>query len=412
MNARIFLPFISLIFAHAAHAQAVDYLPPEDMVRSAIDNHMLVRGSKENINAARADAKRLRYGPHEWEAEVSYTRRNENNLVDFNEYDATLSRGVRIRGKARLDRRVADLGVEIAEHVAEDARHQAALQVQSAWMDWLLAADLLDIRQTNVDLRKQALIALESKLKLNAASELDVGLARNALERANISLRLAHANERKARTQLETRFPDILLPARAPKLPAPQAPEGMEKWVQRVIDRSHEILIGERRAERQNVAAQRARADIYSDPQIGVRVFSERGGNETGLGVVLSVPFGYKPRSAMAARERSRAMSAHYAAAYTRQEVELIARQDVESVQTSFQSWNAAQKAVQSSDYVISRMRRSYELGGHDYAQLLLAEQQHLESIEAEANARHACHRAWLRLQIDAHEIWLENVHE
>ena len=363
------------------------------------------------MQTARAEADGLRYGPHEYNLDAGYTRRFADSFNQFNEYEASISRGVRIRGKARLDRKIGALGIEVAQNVAEDARHRTALLLKDTWMDLLQSAELTNIRQANAEIHRKSLAALEKRRGLNNASDLDVGLARSALEKSLSALSAAQGKEGLARETLLATFPEINLPVRLPVLPAPQQPENMQKWSQLVLARSHEITIFEKQAEQLSVAARRTALDRFADPNIGLRVFQERGGEEAGIGVIVSIPLGGGQRKAAAARDHSRAISAEYAAAFTRREVGLLATRDVQNVVSTYKTWRSAEAALGSSKFVIERIRRSYELGAHDYAQLLLAEQQYLDSKEAEARARHAAHNAWLQLKIDAHELWLENIH-
>jgi len=407
--------FVFTVSSSALYSSAMandeTYLPAAAMVDRALDNYPVYRQATQNIETSRAEAQGLRYGPHELTLQGGYTRRYVDGFGSFGEYDTTLSKGVRIRGKAKLDSETGDLGIEISENIAEDARHQTALLLKQVWMDWLLAAETRAQREESTALFRKALSAIERRRDLSDASDLDVGLARSAVEKAVSELSAAQGEELLAKEMITSMFPEIIPPPRAPKLPAPDRPSDMQNWSQMVVSRSHEVTIAEKQAEQLGVIAQRTKLDKYADPEVGLRLFSERGGEETGFGVQISMPLGVKKRKSLAARDRSKAKAADYAAAFTRREVGMVAIRDVKNVQSAYQTWRAAQTALQSSQYVIEKIRRSYELGAHDYAQLLVAEQQHLESIEAETLARHKAHNAWLQLRIDAHELWLDNIH-
>ncbi len=411
MIKKLLFSFSLLSYSTVSFASEVSYLPPPEMVERALDNYPIYQQATQNIETSRAQADSLRMGPHELTLGGSYTRRQISGLGNFGEYDATLSRGLRIRGKARLDREAGQIGVALAENIAEDARHQTALLLKQVWMDWLLTSETQAIRQENVNIHRKALAALEKRRQLNDASDLDVGLARSAMETSLSTLALAQGSEKLAREAITANFPEIIVPPRAPRLPTPDRPENMQKWAQLVLSRSHEITIAEKEAKQLDVQARRSQLDKYADPTIGLRLFHEQGGDETGFGLTVSVPIGVKQRSAVAARDNSKAKAAQYAAAYTRREINLIAQRDVQRVANTYRSWQSAVTALDSSRFVIEKIRRSYELGAHDYTGLLLAEQQYLQSEEAEALTRHNAHNAWLQLRIDAHELWLENVH-
>ena len=411
MMKRILLAASLLLCPAPSWANEDSYLPPHEMVERALDNYPIYQQALQNIKAMRSQAKNLSLGPHELTLGGSYTRREINGLGNFGEYDATISKGLRIRGKARLDKQLGMLGVEIAKNIAEDARHQTALELKRVWLDWLLAAETRAIREDNVDIRRKSLTALEKRRSLNDASDLDVGLAKSALETALSSLAIAQGAEELARTSIVAHFPEIIVPPQPPQLPAPDQPVNMQNWEQLVLSRSHEIIIAEKEAEQLGVQAKRSKLDKYADPTIGLRLFHEQGGDETGIGFNFSIPLGVKQRSAIAARDNSKAKAAQYAAAYKRREFSLVAKRDVQMVFNTYRSWQAALKALKSNSYVIEKTRRSYELGAHNYEDLLIAEQKFLDSKEAEAIARHKAHNAWLQLRIDAHELWLENIH-
>ncbi len=390
---------------------AQNYLPNSEMVDRALDNYPLYKQAQQNIITSRSQANYLRMGTHELTLDGAYTRREINGLGNFGEYEIGLSKGVRIRGKARLDKEIGLLGIDVAENIAEDARHQTALLLRDVWMSWLLAAEMLEIQKANENLHSKSLARIEKRLKLNNASKLELEMARSALETSLAELAIKQGDEQLARQTIIANFPEIILPSKAPKLPDPEMPSNMQKWQDMILSRSHEVTIAKKKAEQLSVQAKRSKLDKYADPVIGLRLFHEQGGDETGLGFSVAMPLGLKQRSALAAKANSEAKSAQYALAYTKREVELTAKQDVLEVLNTFQNWQASVQALNKSKVVIAKMRRSYELGASKYNELLQAEQNHLISKKQEAMARHAAHNAWLKLKIDAHELWLENIH-
>ncbi len=112
---------------------------PIELVDVALDDAPLVTEATARLRAAEAQARALGIGPHEFTSPSTYIRRSVDREGGFNEFDTTLSRAVRLPGKASLDRKAGALGVEVAQNLLEDARHQAALQLATLWYDWLLA---------------------------------------------------------------------------------------------------------------------------------------------------------------------------------------------------------------------------------------------------------------------------------
>ena len=78
----------------------------------------------------------------------------------------------------------------------------------------------------------------------------------------------------------------------------------------------------------------------------------------------------------------------------------------------AFTAWRAASAAATSSEEAVSKMRRGFSLGAKSLAELMLAEQRHLDIKRTEAESRFAAHLAHLQVLIDAHEIWIVHHHE
>ena len=136
-TACLFVPLACLL---AAPLAAEPGLPAPETVERVLAEHPSVTAAYARLEAARARAEGLRKGSYEFTVQGSYTRRDVSGGNEFNEYDAQLSRPIRLPGKARLDRAIGALGTEVAENVAEDARHEAALLLAAHWFNWLSAS--------------------------------------------------------------------------------------------------------------------------------------------------------------------------------------------------------------------------------------------------------------------------------
>ncbi|MBU2586790.1 MAG: TolC family protein, partial [Alphaproteobacteria bacterium] len=134
------IPALLPLLLIATPLAAQSALPDEHAVTMALDEHPTVVAARARLEAARARAEGLRRGPHEFTVSGSYTRRSLDTGGEFDEYDAQLSRPIRLPGKARLDREIGQFGIEAASNLAEDARHQAALLLSNYWFDWLSAS--------------------------------------------------------------------------------------------------------------------------------------------------------------------------------------------------------------------------------------------------------------------------------
>src|SRR3990172_6675668 len=82
----------------------------------------------------------LRRGSHEFTFQGTVSRRSAEGEGDYGEYDVNLTRPFRLPGKATLDRKAGELGVEVAHNLMEDVRHQTALAFSDLWHDWVVAS--------------------------------------------------------------------------------------------------------------------------------------------------------------------------------------------------------------------------------------------------------------------------------
>lgn len=397
---------VSIAIASTA-AWAAPRLPPEPLVIAALDNHPSVIAAAARVDAARAGSTMLARGTHELTLQGSYVSRDVTNERRYDEFDSTLMRGVRLPGKARLDRKAGELGVDVAHNRMEDARHQVALMLAGLWFDWQVAGELRRNEQSSVDLLQQELRALERRRDLRDAAQLDVDQAQAALDQARGQAAQSAALEAQARARLAAMFPDLPLPDFPPDLGSPELPEqSLEALRDMVVSRSHEIVAAEREAERLGVLSQRATRDRVADPSLGVRLFSERSGMERGAGVVFQMPLGGGYRKAVAAQASAEANAASFDLANVRREVEATADADLADVRSRMETWGRFASAVRSAGQAAERTATGHRLGELDLAALLLARRQHNDARRMEIATRADAIRALVRLQIDAHVIW------
>lgn len=391
-----------------AQAQTGD-LPPHDLVMRALDAQPGVEAATARIDAARAENAALRRGSHEITAQGTLSRRTVDREGRYVEYDATVSRAFRLPGKAALDRRAGALGVDIAENRMEDARHQAALMLATLWYDWVLASELHRNAGMLVANQDALVAATRRRAELRDAAELDLQQAGASLALAKAQAGDAAASRDRARALMETRFPDLPLPAEAPALHEPAVSNDDLSRLQRlIVEHSHEIAAAAGTAERQSVLARRARADRFADPSLGVRLFSERSGQEQGAGLFMALPLGGGHRRALADRASAEASAARAEQVIVEREVAGNAAADAAEFRARQIAWHASRESVRHAEASAALAARGQQLGAIDLAERLYADRQANEARAQELGARAAAARLILKLRIDAHTLWIE----
>ncbi len=392
----------------AAPAAAGPALPDEAAAEQALEADPSVAAARARLAAARAEARALAAGPHELVASASFATRRVDRGETFAEYEASLSRAIRLPGKAALDRKAGAAAVRAAANMAEDARHQAATLLADLWWDWVGAAAERQVLERSVATLEAASAAVARRLALGDAAAIEAEQAEGALASARSAARAAAGREAGARAALSARFPTLPLPRAAPEVPPPELPaEGLAALAELARARSHELAAALARAERAALHAERTRRDRFADPSVGVRGFSEFGGAERGVGLLLQIPIGGVHRKALAEEAEAQALATRAEALAVEGEVAARAGQGLAAAAAAHAAWAAAAKATEAVARAARRAERGHALGGSDLAERLYAERLAQEAGLAEAMARVAAWRAITRLRIDSHTLWL-----
>lgn len=406
MKARVSL--FALLIGAASPALAQTALPPEPAVHEAIASHPLVQAADARVDAARAEARGLRAGNHEFNFQASHMRRSVQGLGNVPEYDATLTRAIRLPGKAGLDRQAGEFGVAAAQNMAEDARHQAATLLNDLWWDWLGASAEARVDAQGVTNYEATLAAIARRVELRDIAPLEADQTGAALGDARTLAAQSRGRANLALARIKARFPGLPLPDDAPEPPQPELPaESFEAMAAQVIERSHEIGAANAQSARFAALADRARKDRIADPSFGVRLFSEQGGRERGAGLVLSMPIGGGNRHALADQAESEGQAAAAELAAVRLDVQEMASRDVTRAQSAMQAWQQSREALNAQMAALSKTRRGHQLGAIDLADVLQAERLTHAAFRTEALARAEANRAINCMLIDSHNLWI-----
>lgn len=384
-------------------------LPPDELVRQALDQHPSVGAAKARLDAAVAEAEALRRGSYEVTLEGAVAQRDIRGEAEFEEFEGGVSRTFRLPGKATLDRRAGELGVEIARRRLQQARLDAGLTLADLWYDWLRTAELRRNAFALVQTQSAVARATQRRVELRDAAELDLEQARVALAMAEAEAQNAMADNERAHSLLAGRFPDLLLPAEAPALSPPVMEPGQMQALQaEIVSRSLEIAAAASEAEREEVVARRARADRFADPSIGLRLFRERSGEERGAGVTFSIPLGGGHRRALADQATALASAALSERVLVERDVIAAVNADVAELRSRLLSWTASREAAERARRSAELSARGQALGAIDLTDLLYAESQANEARRVEIAARATARTLAAKLFVRAQILWSE----
>jgi len=394
-------------------APAQDFLPDPGRVRTAIEAYAEVRAADAGLTQAREAARALVAGPHETQLNLAPLRRRATDPgipgghARYNEWTVELSRPLRLPGKAALDQESGAHAIAAAEFRQGDAQHEAARSLLAAWMGWLRAEAVAGAAQARYDSLMHEHASLQRRLALGDAAQREVDQLAAALASARADRQQTQADAQAQRLFLDNNFPQVPVPAQPPALPAPVPLEGApEDWITRIVAHNHQLGALEETAAQHDALARRAQAERMPDPTVGLRTFSERGGLERGLGMVLSVPLSGTRRDAEARSQLAAAEVARHQAGAMRRDALREARLVVTRAQLALSLWQAARDARDAHTASLKRQRRAYDLGEIGLAERLQAERLEADAALVELRARADAHEALLRVRVDGHTMW------
>lgn len=382
-------------------------LPPEELVLSAIERMPEVQAAAAALARAEADGRLRSVGPHETTLMMIPQRRRIQGGPTFNEWEADLTRAVRWPHKARLDREIGAAGVEAAQLTLADSYHAGARRVLVLWSDWQRARVVATQQHAQVTTWERDHKAIARRVELGDAARRDLVAAEAALAQARADTLQAEADVQVTGLALRSTFPSLPLPAQMPLGGGPPPLTGNDThWSELIMERSHEIGVAAALAHQREAEAQRVRADRLPDPTVGVRVLDDLGGRERAVGLIVSIPFGVRQRSALAAAAGADALAAEADLAVIRRDITRDALERVVRARAAHAIWEGRNQALAAALDSVSKTERAYTLGESGLAELLVARRAGLDAALAERSAAVDAIEAVALVRIDAHDLW------
>lgn len=387
-------------------------LPPPEQVQHILQALPEIRRKEALLRAEEAAGRGLSAGTHEWNLSLSRQRRNLRQPIPgeashFAEWDASLERGLRLPGKARLDEELAQAGIRLGQWSRADALHESARQLLADWFVWLREAATAQQWQVQVELMEQQQARLQRRHALGDASRLEALQAAAATAQATSQLHQATTRRNAAAITLQQRYPGLSLPSGLQQI-APQELGGSSAdWLAALLEHDHELGSAHAATQRAQLLARRSDRERLPDPVLGLRVASERGGEERVSGLYLSFALPGAGRRAQADAELARADAAAQQEAAVLQKTRAAALARIAQAEGAYASWQASQLAAHQQQQAAELAARAYALGEGSLAESLAARRLALAAQLEEQQARLDALESQHRLRLDSHRLWL-----
>jgi len=391
-------------FAYAA--EPAD-LPSADQVGRALSAHPAVIAATAGIRVEEANRDRLGAGPHEFALRLAEQRRRERGTdLAYREHEVGIERAIRMPGKSAVDSELGALGVEQASAARGEALHEGARLLLAQWFDWLRAGLAEREWQAHVDTMKAQHAAVTRRVEVGDAARLEGLLSEAQLVQAEAFLDEARARRKRLAADLARGFPAIMLPeAVVPAEPRP-LPESSAVWTERIIAANHELRVVSLATRRAGTTAKRADSERLPDPTLGIKLASERDGQERIVGLQVSVPLGGAGRSAVARAANAEADVAAAREATIRTKVEIEAHRAVGMAESTLETWRRLDQVAKRMDGNAALLDKAWRQGEGQFTDLLMARRQAIEARLAASRAQLDANEARYRVLLDAHELW------
>jgi outer membrane protein TolC len=414
-------PFLGALLAVAVlsdafpvvRAETSEYpaeLPPPARVRAAIADAPEVSEAASLVEAAQAERRRLAVGPHEWTTSAQYQRRRVREVGTserFNEWSVALERGIRLPGKAELDRRLGAERIDEAGLALADAQHESSRRLLARWYGYLRGRESAQFLERQAQLAAREAQAVSRRRQLGDASRLDEVQAAAEAEQVEAARRVAIDQAERARIALVREFP--LMEGMASPETLPDPPELVEdpaSLARSALEEDHGLRLARATAQLAQTEARRALADRRPDPTVGVQYATERNADERILGVFVSIPFGGDARRAAADASVARASALERRAEARRRQIDAQVAELVATARSGVARWQAAQRGAELQAQAAGRIARARELGETGLAEVLRARRLALDAALRAVNVRVDALESRARLLLDVHQIW------
>lgn len=395
-----------------AEPATLSELPAHEQVDSALDQHLNVLNAASRLQIDLGNRRKRDSGEYEYTLRGGMARDNfATPAENYHDWEVALERPLRLPGKARIDSEIGAAGVARGENALGDARHEASRALLRLWFNWQRERTQVTQWQQQVGILGQQAMLTEKRIKAGDAPRMESNQVNAASALAAVSLQQARLRAELAASELARQFAAIKLPDDIPRLEPQPIPHDIAYWRQIILDHNHELGWVQAESRIQEKIAERARVERMPDPTIGVRYSSQLSGNQRVSGIYVSIPLPSGLRSANADN------AAHEAQMAADREQALRIRLDGDiyaaytQAASAYQIWQQARDAAVALRQNADLVAHAYGLGESSLGETLVARRQALEASLSENLARLDANEARYRLQLDAHQLWVDPDH-
>lgn len=390
-----------LLMPLGAAAQAPEWTL-SDALQTAFESSPVLRGRQAERQEIASRLVGARTYPHNPEVSLEFADRSSPG-GSATDRGLSVSQEIELAGQRSKRIAVADRELAAAEAILLHQRRLLAFQVEAAFVEAVLARELLGVATTDADLSRKVLSFSRRRLERGAATQIELNLAQASAGRAERSLRRAQADYAAARSRLaEVAGAEPLAPPEPTgDLHVPEAePFPLEGLLAMAFERRGDLLAAGQREEAAEVAIRLTRAEGKPNLVVGSFFEQEEATDDIfGATISLSVPLFNRNQGRIAESRAKRERLRHERAA-----LRLAIEREVVAAFNSLRSARAAAEHLRDQvlgtlDENVELLQRSFEAGRIGATEVLTLRREFVagrrEYIEALAEA-------WLaRIELD-----------
>lgn len=383
-------------------SRPVAALPPVELIREAIDVAPALEAARANVERAKATARRLSIGPYEITAQGGGGRRRVDNALNpderFTEWQANVSRSVRLPGKRAVDKDLGYIEIAMAEADLAAARRAAQMTFTTLWSQWRSAYEAAAFALQTAQQAKALADAGQKGVEAGGARAVDVDQLSAWAGFYALEANAAEVSSGNAKAALQAAFPTLSLPA----IPSPLTWD--EAYIAELLlaqsATSPNVTRAELAADQAALTEQRARQNRIPDPTFGFQMTNEFGGQEKSFLASVSIPLSGRARAASAQEAKARSTSA--AAQLRAAQLEAERRIDTakRAARAALLSLKQAQEAQTKITGVLNRFEQGRREGGVSFTQVMTARRNFYDTQQALIARRIAAEQVLMELAV------------